>query len=322
MAVSSSIWDKKVLFFGGKGGVGKTTCAAAFGLLAAQRGLKTLVVSTDPAHNLGDIFAVRINEEGELAPNLWGYEIDPARESSRYIARIKEQLKNVISPVIMEEIERQVEAAYSAPGSEEAAVFDKFIDMLERLDGEFDLLIFDTAPTGHTLRLLSLPELLSAWIDRLIKQREKANRLLSMAAVGAPELKDRANREDPVLFTLKRRQERFTRARNFLVDTQQAAFIFVLNAEKLPILETKKALSVLKKNHIPVGGLIINRLLPETAGDAFWSRRREREAEYLAEIEESFGGLILARLPLLPDDVYGRAALDEVVALLARQISA
>ncbi|HHY92119.1 MAG TPA: ArsA family ATPase, partial [Firmicutes bacterium] len=109
--MAASLWDKKVVFFGGKGGVGKTTCAAAFGLLAAQRGRRTLVVSTDPAHNLGDIFATHIAEEGELAPNLQGYEIDPAKESARYIAGIKEQLQNVVSPVIMEEIERQVEAA-------------------------------------------------------------------------------------------------------------------------------------------------------------------------------------------------------------------
>ncbi|BCV24330.1 ArsA family ATPase [Gelria sp. Kuro-4] len=318
--MAASWWDKKVVFFGGKGGVGKTTCAAAFGLLAAQRGRRTLVVSTDPAHNLGDIFATHIAEEGELAPGLRGYEIDPAKESARYIAEVKQQLQNVVSPVIMEEIERQVEAAYAAPGSEEAAVFDKFIDMLDRLASEFDLVVFDTAPTGHTLRLLSLPELLAAWIDRLIKQREKANRLLSMAAAGAVELKEKAEREDPVLATLKRRRARFTRARAFLVDDQQATFVFVVNAEKLPILETKKALTVLQKNHIPVGGIIVNRLLPDSAGDAFWGRRKELEEEHLAEIEREFRGLILARLPLLPGDVYGRQALDQVVALLDKQV--
>ncbi|NLG87205.1 MAG: ArsA family ATPase [Firmicutes bacterium] len=318
--VAVSLWHKKVIFFGGKGGVGKTTCSASFGLLAAKRGLRTLVVSTDPAHSLGDIFATHIDEEGQLAPNLWGYEINPVKESERYTEQIKSQFQNVVSPVIMEEIQRQIEAAYSAPGSEEAAIFDKFIDMLERIETEFDLVVFDTAPTGHTLRLLSLPELLASWIEHLIAQREKANRLMSMAAVGSPELKEKTDKPDPVLATLKRREERFRRAREFIVDNQAASFIFVVNAEKLPIMETQKAMEILVKYQIPIGGVIVNRLLPTDQEGPFWTRRRELEKKYMAEIEEQFGSLILAKLPLLPDDIYGRQALDQIVQMLEEQI--
>ena len=316
-----SLWDKKAIFFGGKGGVGKTTCAASFSLLAAQQGIRTLVVSTDPAHSLADIFATTINEEGQLAPNLWGYEINPQKEGARYMERIKTQLQNVVSPIIMEEIQRQVEAAYSAPGSEEAAIFDKFIDLLERIETEFDLVVFDTAPTGHTLRLLSLPELLAAWIEHLIAQREKANRLMSMAAVGSRELKKKTDKPDPVLATLERREKRFRRTRDFIVDDQAASFIFVINAEKLPILETKKAIGILDKYHIPVGGIIVNRLLPPGEGGSFWARRRELERQYMIEIEREFGSMILAKLPLLPDDICGREALDKVVQELAKQIT-
>jgi arsenite-transporting ATPase len=316
----SSLWDKKVIFFGGKGGVGKTTCAASFSVLAAQKGYRTLVVSTDPAHSLADIFKADIKEQGQLAPNLWGYEINPQQESARYIERIKAQLKSVLSPIIMEEIERQVEAAYSAPGSEEAAIFDKFVDLLERINTEFDLIVFDTAPTGHTLRLLSLPELLAAWIEHLIAQREKANRLMAMAAVGSRQLKEKTDKPDPVLATLQLREERFRRARDFIVDAQAATFIFVVNAEKLPILETKKAITILTKYHIPVGGIIVNRLLPDGEEGAFWTRRRNLERQYLAEIQQEFGPLVLAKLPLLPDDIYGREALNQVVQILEQQI--
>ena len=94
---------------------GQKTCAASFSVLAAQKGYRTLIVSTDPAHSLADIFKADIKEQGQLAPNLWGYEINPQQESARYIERIKAQLRVCSSPIIMEEIERQVEAAYSAP---------------------------------------------------------------------------------------------------------------------------------------------------------------------------------------------------------------
>ena len=146
---------------------------------------KTLVVSTDPAHSLADIFSLSIGPEiKRLDDNLYALEIDAELESRKYTDRIKTQLPKGISPVIVEEIQRQIDAAYVSPGSEEAAIFDKFVEIVEDRGQEYDRIIFDTAPTGHTLRLLSLPELLGGWMDSLIKKRKQALGLMRMIHAG------------------------------------------------------------------------------------------------------------------------------------------
>jgi arsenite-transporting ATPase len=174
---------KKIIFFGGKGGVGKTTCSSAFAISCAKSGDKTLLVSTDPAHSLADVFGVTIGPEIiEIADNLYALEIDAELESKRYTDRIKSELPHGISPVIVEEITRQIDAAVLSPGSEEAAIFDKFIEIIEIRINEYDRIVFDTAPTGHTLRLLSLPELLGGWMDSMIKKRRQALNLMKMVS--------------------------------------------------------------------------------------------------------------------------------------------
>ena len=166
--------NKKFIFFGGKGGVGKTTSASAFSIFASSYGKRVLLVSTDPAHSIGDIFKIDIGPREKLIKeNLWGIEIDPELEAKNYINRIKNSLSKTISPILMDEIKRQIDVAYLSPGAEEGATFDKFIELMNRIDeGTYDIIVFDTAPTGHTLRLLSLPEILEKWIDNLFKKKK------------------------------------------------------------------------------------------------------------------------------------------------------
>jgi len=307
-----NLLDKKFIFFGGKGGVGKTTSASAFSLFASEKGKRVLLVSTDPAHSIGDIFKISIGpDEKIIQKNLWGIEIDPEIEAKKYIDRIKNSLSKTISPILMDEIKRQIDIAYVSPGAEEGATFDKFIELMERVrEGIYDMIVFDTAPTGHTLRLLSLPEILEKWIDTLFKKRRTALSL-KKSVKKIKEGIDISLDDDPILRILKTRKYKFQKARELLLDKNLTSYIFVLNPERLPILETKKAITILSKYKIPIGGIIVNRVLPKSGGE-FLKKRKEVEKEYLDLIKKEFDGFILINIPLLEKDIYGIEALNKI----------
>ncbi len=317
-----SLPDRDVIFFGGKGGVGKTTLACAYALGAAERHLKTLLVSTDPAHSTGDMLETSLTDEPlEVVPNLWALEIDPAREADRYIDDVKRRLVESTAPRLMHEVERQIDIARVSPGAEEAALFDRFARILDEASGRYDRVVFDTAPTGHTIRLLSLPELMGAWISGLISRRRKVNVLARMwRNVAGAAAGDEPDRADPVLEALRKRKVRFEHARATLTDAARTAFVFVLIPERLPILETAKAVEVLAKYQVPVGGIVVNRVLPAESDGVFLKRRREREQQYLEEIERTFARFDIYRLPLRESDVVGIEALRTLLAELPASV--
>lgn len=307
--------DKEIIFFGGKGGVGKTTCSSAYSLNLARKGYKTLVLSTDPAHSLGQVFQVQMGDEPrKLDTNLYGIEIDPEVESRRYINRIKQQMQGSFSVNIIAEIQRQLDAAYHSPGAEEAAIFDRFIEVIDLVGKEYQRIVFDTAPTGHTLRLLSLPELMDRWLQGMIERRRNVNEMMRMASVVDKSLEERV-KDDPVMRILLDRKRRFEKAKKFLIDDKRAGFVFVLNPQQLPILETEKAISFLERNGIPVEGVIINRVLPEKTDGEFFKKRKEVEDRYMKQIEEKFGDRILYRIPLMEYDISGYESIDSVARI-------
>ncbi len=310
-----------IVFFGGKGGVGKTTLAAAFALRSARRGVRTLLVSTDPAHSTGDILGVSLGDEPrEVVENLHALEIDPEIEADRYIADVKDRVREVASPRILDEVEREIDLARSSPGAEEAALLDRFAELMREAGSAWDRIVFDTAPTGHTVRLLSLPELMSRWIDGLVSRRRKVRSLGRMWRNVAGAAAGEAGKEDdPVLEALERRQERFRAARDIVTDPARTAFTFVLTPERLPILETRKAVAALRRSKIPVAAVIVNRVLPTDAEGSFMARRREREAGYLEEIDRELGDLPRLRIPLFDSDVQGREGLNRVITALEGQ---
>ncbi|MFD3158502.1 ArsA family ATPase [Haloimpatiens sp. FM7330] len=292
-----------IVFFGGKGGVGKTTCSAACAVCSAKNGRKTLLISTDPAHSISDIFENKIGREIiNLRDNLDAVEIDANYESEKYINGVRQNLKSVISPVIVKEINKQLDAASVSPGTQEAAVFDKMIEIINEKIYEYDQIIFDTAPTGHTLRLLSLPELLGMWTNSLMMKRRKALKLSQMAENSA-KVDDKKIEDDPILKILNRRKEHMEKARKIIIDDKKLSFIFVLNAEKLPIEETKKAINVLNKYNIHVNNLVVNRILPEDIKDEFWVNKKKLEKKYLKEIEKEFKDKNIIKLPMLSSDM-------------------
>lgn len=357
------IGKRRLLFVGGKGGVGKTTTAAAVAIKLAETGGRTLVVSTDPAHSLGDLFDRNIgDEEQELLPGVWGMEVDPDDEVDRYLESVKRTMRDFVRPGMYPEIERQMELTRQSPGASEAAMMERVATLMQEGGATFERVIFDTAPTGHTLRLLSLPEIMAAWMDGLLRSRDRSDsfgraveRLTGRkvrregsedvdepASTGEPshgtegegeehteEEEKRPSADELSWFQeaddapadergrrireiLLARRRTFAQARRLLLDREKTAFIMVLIPEKLPILETQKALEALSRHRIPIAGLVVNRVLPDGPLGEFLERRREQESEYLERIDRLFADYPRIRVPLLQRDVDGVESLREV----------
>ncbi len=339
-AAAEGLPSRPLVFVGGKGGVGKTTVAAALALGAARSGLRTLLVSTDPAHSLGDLFDREIgDQEREITPGLHALEVDPEREVERYLERVKNTMRSFVRPALYPEIERQMELTRHSPGAAEAALMDRMAALMHEGRARYDRIVFDTAPTGHTLRLLALPEMMSAWTDGLLRSRDRSDALgegvdrLSRRKSEGDELSmiDQVDetpsdeRSARIREALLERRRTFTRARRALLDPEVTAFLLVLVPEKLPILETGKALEVLRRHGIPVAGLVVNRVLEkgtgvESSGDIeFLEGRRAQQAEYLARIDREFGDLPHFRLPFFARDVEGLSGVEGVAELLFRE---
>lgn len=300
-----ALLEKKVLFFGGKGGVGKTTCASAMALAASRIGKQVLLVSTDPAHSTGDIFERRIGPEPvQIAARLHALEIDATTEAARYVEGVKAHIAELFGYKILKEANRQIDLAASMPGAEEVALFDRMGALIRGEDERFDLVIFDTAPTGHTLRLIRMPELMEAWIRALSRSRR--------AMLGV----EQDDRTDPIMVTLAGRLERLRELRARLMSGRTTAFVLVLIPERLPIEETSRALAQLEEAAVRVGGLIVNRVLPKTTADPYLAARVEQEAVYLSDIEARFAAQPRVYLPQFEHDVYGMATLERLSGLL------
>ncbi len=332
------IAERRILFVGGKGGVGKTTTAAALSLMASEAGERVLLVSTDPAHSLADLFDTRIGDrKKELAPGLEGLEIDPDAQVEAYLGDVRRNLKSFVRPAMYAEIDRQIELTRHSPGAVEAALLDRMAGLMAEEEGSYDRLVFDTAPTGHTLRLLALPEVMQAWTDGLLRSRERSDsfgRALERLGRGGTKDRDDAPEGDDLSWfeasedqpadprarrireVLMERRRRFSRARRILLDAETTAFILVLVPERLPILESRKALDALARHRVPVAGLVVNRVLPEAARGTFLERRREQEAGYLEWIEREFSDLPRIQIPLLPRDVDQSGGLQEFASHL------
>lgn len=316
--------NRRILFVGGKGGVGKTTTAASLAMAAADEGRKCLVVSTDPAHSLSDIFEIKIGDrEKRLDQSLWGLEIDPDAEAGRYLATVKSNMRSLVHPEMYPLVDRQIDLASQAPGSQEAALVDRMANLMAETRERFDLLIFDTAPAGHTMRLLSLPEVMAAWTEGMLARRDKSKhlgKLLSKLRGKAESADDptakESSRNTRINEILTARRVKLLGARELLLDRKTTAFLIVLTPEKLPILESRKVRDLLKQHHIHVAAIIVNRILPADAEGTFLETRRKQEERYLREIDRTFSPLPRIHLPLQEQDIYGLAALQRFGRIL------
>jgi arsenite-transporting ATPase len=311
---------ERFVFFGGKGGVGKTTVSSAYGLKCARAGFETLVVSTDPAHSTADVFDQPFDDDPrpvEGIDNLSVMEIDPDDELERHLMETKRAMGDQVSPAMVNEIDRQIEMAHQTPGAYEAALFDRFIDVMRDAD-PYDRIVFDTSPTGGTLRLLSLPEFLQGWVERLLHKRQQSVKLFERAAIGNREPR-RMMEGDPIIARLEQRKEMFEFAKETL--QEEAAFFLVVNPDQLSIRETRRAIDSLADHGLDVRGLAVNRLTPEPEdhedgrGARYLRDRVATERDRLDELHETFDPPVVAEIEMRVREVKG-SLLDEVAAEL------
>ena len=288
--------EKRFLFFGGKGGVGKTTMAAATAIWLADQGYKTLIVATDPTVSLSVTFQQQISET-EITPlkcscNLSGLNINPKKAMGMFQSRMTGMMEG-FSTLFGSEL-------LSTPCTEEIAAFDQFVSFMQ--DTEHDKLVFDTAPTGHTLRELSMPFDWSGYLANQITHRRELSEALGFVY------------DEGMIQDLNKEKERYDNAIKGLADQTISAFNLVLLPEKMPIEETARAVEDLGKFGIHVPALIINEVIPPEVlqGNWFLERRRATQERYLVEIDERFGSLVKRQVPLFESDVFGVDSLRKI----------
>lgn len=308
--------NRKVIFVGGKGGVGKSTSASAIAMAVSQMGKQVLLVSTDPAHNLSDLFHTKLKgEPTKVSDGLFVMEINAEKESEAYINKVKKNLEGQVRATMIEEVHRQIDLAKTSPGADEAALFDRITSLvLEELE-RFDLIVFDTAPTGHTLRLVTLPEVMGVWMDGMLDRRRQTNEHYTQL------LNDGEPVEDPIYQTLQERREKFRLVRDILLNPEMTGFLFVLNPERLPIQEAKRGVDTLKKHDIPVLGIIVNKVLPDEVDGTFFQKRKDQQIKYLQEIDHLFQKTPQMRMELLEEDISTMTHLETVASQWKKALS-
>ncbi len=306
----------KYIMFGGKGGVGKTTMSAATGVYLADKGYKTVIVSTDPAHSLRDIFEQEFGHEPTKVKgfdNLYVVEIDPEKAMEEYKEKLKAQIED--NPMLGELLEEQLEMAALSPGTDESAAFDTFLKYME--NNEFDVVIFDTAPTGHTLRFLGMPEIMDKYMTRLIKIKKQMSGFMKMMKRFLPfGGNDDDIDYDKMLKDLEEMKQRIVKARKILQDPERTAFRLVVIPEEMSILESERAMKALQKYGIPIDAVIVNQLIPENVQCEFCRARRNLQLKRLEEIKEKFGDKVIAYVPLLKTEARGVETLREIANIL------
>ncbi|WP_306515093.1 ArsA family ATPase [Corynebacterium sp.] len=310
----------RIVFFGGKGGVGKSTIASAVALGLAEDGYRVQLVSTDPAHNLGHMWEQSVGARGVAATaskNLHLLELDPAATTEAHIAQVEDTMRRMMPERLHGEVAKHLDLARNSPGTHEAAMVEAIAQVVE--DSTHDFLIFDTAPSGHTSRLLAMPELMNAWTQGLMNRRDKSERFSELIRGMDPkhtaeDAVDRRNQE--LRSILHKRQQRFARLRDALQN--QAVFYLVLTAEKVPVMETAELHAELAKTGIDVGGAVVNRRSPADQG-RFLANRRRLEDAALDDLHRRLPDVAVTEVPLLDSEVGTPAALAEIATHLRQK---
>jgi arsenite/tail-anchored protein-transporting ATPase len=300
----------RVILMTGKGGVGKTSVAAATGLRCAELGYKTLVLSTDPAHSLADSFDLELGHDPRLVrPNLWGAELDALRELEGNWGAVKRYITQVLQAQGLDGV--QAEELAILPGMDE--IFG-LVRMKRHYDeGEFDVLIIDSAPTGTALRLLSLPEVGGWYMRRFYKPFQGISVALRplvepiFRPIAGFSLPNKEVMDAPYEF-----YEQIEALQKVLADGTQTSVRLVMNPEKMVIKESLRAHAYLSLYNVATDLVIANRIIPDSVTDPFFQRWKELQQQHRQEIHENFLPLPIKEVPLYSEEMCGLAALDRL----------
>lgn len=302
------------VLYGGKGGVGKTTLASATALGSARAGADTLVVSTDPAHSLSDALETPLDATPtEIRGNLWGVEIDPQSGIERYRS-LFEAVADELSDAGIRMDDEDVADLFTSgvlPGSDELAALEGFGRFLD--DDRFDRVVFDTAPTGHTLRLLDLPGVVEQGVGMALDLRDQVRRKVNTARtmMFGPMATKRA--EQPAFEEVR---EEMQRIGNVLRDPERTTFRVVTIPETMAVRETERLVERLREFEIPVETLVVNKVI-ENAGDCERCQAKQAVHEQsIRRLEESMPALALWKVPDETGEVAGLDALERVAERL------
>lgn len=294
----------------GKGGVGKTSVAAATGLRCAELGYKTLVLSTDPAHSLADSFDLELGHDPRLVrPNLWGAELDALMELEGNWGAVKRYITQVLQARGLEGV--QAEELAILPGMDE--IFG-LVRMKRHYDeGTYDVLVIDSAPTGTALRLLSIPEVGGWYMRRFYKPLQGMSVALRplveplFKPIAGFSLPDKEVMDAPYEF-----YEQIEQLEKVLTDNKQTSVRLVTNPEKMVIKESLRAHAYLSLYNVATDLIIANRIIPEEVTDPFFQRWKENQQIYKQEIHENFHPLPVKEVPLYSEEMCGLAALERL----------
>ena len=295
----------RILVYTGKGGVGKTSVAAATAILCAARGYRTIVLSTDIAHSLADAFDLPLGPEpSELAPNLWAQEPDVYYNIARYWRTIQNYVAELFAWHGLDEV--LAEEMSVLPGMDELGNLLWIADHVDQK--KFDVIVVDAAPTGETLRLLSLPEASRWWVERIAPIGRRVSRLggpVIQRMLGVPMPRDE------VFQAAERLLKRLDRLHKLLADPETATVRVVLALEKLSIAEAQRSFTYFHLFGYPSDLIVANRVLPPDI-DGYFGRLREIQQKYLPVVEQEFGPVPVRTVPYFDREMVGIERLREV----------
>src|SRR5215470_3472846 len=303
----------KYIFFGGKGGVGKTVMAGVTALWFARQGKRTILASTNPVHSLSGLLDQNVYGKPTAVngvSNPFAFEIDTRDTIERSKRDIRDKIQWFLKfAEISTRADEFVESATMNPAFEESAMFENMIELMFK--DEYDLYVFDTAPTANARRLLGMSKVYSLWVNKMMKSREEAQSLREVLSF------TKKKEPDPLMDYLIDFRDRMGHARELLTDPAKTSFFFVTLPEALPIAVIKRFINWFHDFGIPVGGVVVNMLIQSAQvrpdSPDFVKNRVAMQDSYMEEIWRDFDGNVRAIIPLLDDEVRGVASLGRVI---------
>ena len=310
--------ERRYVMFGGKGGLGKTTFSAAAAWWLASQGKRVLVFSVDPQASLTDIFQRDIFGKGpvKVADNLWAQEIDADGHIKEYQEQIRKKILDMYGlPAVPEEIEHYIQAASAEPAMEESAIFDAVVDVVVK--GDYDFYIYDLVPLGHALYYLSMAKVYDEWINKITRLREEMREYEEMVS----RLKrEKLTEQDQILAELHDIKARINASSSILTDRAKTTFFFVVVPEEMIIEDTRKAARLFAQFDVPIGGYVVNRVVPRELLEQNipeYLRNRIRMLDRrLGDIRTAFGDEVLAYVPELERDVTGFPMIEKLARIM------